>query len=66
MLTKKNFLIFSIYILIAFLIIYRGTCFLTEGTFDKDEVSFYEYAKNNGIIKGLFFILYALETERGP
>jgi len=56
MLTKKNFLIFSIYILIAFLIIYRGTCFLTEGTFDKDEVSFYEYAKNNGIIKGLFFV----------
>ena len=56
MYTKKNLLIFSIYALITILIIHRGSCFLIEGTFNKDEISFYNYAKNNGIIKGLFFI----------
>lgn len=53
---KKFFFIFSIVILVTFLIIYRGPCFLIEGTFDKDEVSFYYYAKDNGLIKGLFYV----------
>lgn len=54
--TKKNFYIFSIFILITFLIIYRGPCFFIEGTFDQHEVSFYNYAKDNGLIKGLFYV----------
>ncbi len=53
---KKNLSIIFIYALITFLIIYRGSCFLTDGTFNKDEISFYNYAKNNGVIHGLFYI----------
>lgn len=56
MIKKNNLSIFLIYSLITFLILFRGTCYLTEGTFDSDEISFYKYAKDNGIIKGLFFV----------
>jgi hypothetical protein len=53
---KKNFCIVSVFILITFLIIYRGPCFLTEGTLDGVEFEFYNYAKDNGLIKGLFYV----------
>lgn len=56
MLKRNQFLILSIYLLTTILILYRGTCFLTQGTFDGDEVEFYKYAKDNGIINGLFFV----------
>ena len=44
------------FLLILSLIIYRGSCFLTEGILEGTEYQFYAYAKENGILNGLFFV----------
>ena len=53
---KKNSSLLVIFLIVTGLIIYRGPCFLTEGIFEINEYQFYKYAKENGIIKGLFFV----------
>tara|TARA_E500000178_G_scaffold72658_1_gene70390 strand:- start:5050 stop:6243 length:1194 start_codon:yes stop_codon:yes gene_type:complete len=57
MVIKKNiFLSLLFFLLIFALVFYRGPCFLTEGIFEKNAFTFYNYAKVNGIIKGIFYI----------
>ncbi len=57
MVLKKNiFLSLLFFILIFGLVFYRGPCFLTEGIFEPNAFAFYNYAKANGFIEGLFYI----------
>ncbi len=54
---KKNFFISLFFFSLIFgLTFYRGPCFLTEGIIETNAFQFYNYAKEYGFIKGLFYI----------